>query len=383
MDYVLWLEVGQWELVFSGVKKIIFVMYGIIDGNMWVVGVEGIILYNNGFSWGFFVFGIKLDFYGVFVVVKDDVWVVGVEGIFLCFDGDIWMFVEVFGVNGIIFCGIWGVGLDDIMVVVSFSFGYWYWDGIVWMQMVGVLFNVIWVVGQKGMIWYWDGIVWFVLDPDPKIFEDLFSVYVVSFMEVYVVGEQGCIFVYNGMEWVMMLSPTIRILCVVWVNGFSDVYVVGDGMMFFYYDGNEWVDQILLSKVSYYLFFVFWGDLQMGKGQVLGIFEFFMGLFFQVLQGQVSVDLKFMIGYYVVFDVKFGIVVYYNWIDIGIFIFFGVVFVWMIIMDGDVFSFDFLDFVNIEGIFGIGSGEIYLFEIQCGYKDDFMIDNYDNSDFVF
>lgn len=76
------------------------------------------------------------------------------------------------------------------------------------------------------------------------------------------------------------------------------------------------------------------------------------------------------------FDVKFGVLVHFNYLKVGILSLFGDILVWLIIIDGDVFDFDLFDVSNIVGTLGIGQG-LYKFMILCVYKDDFDINNYD------
>ena len=390
-DHVLRLAAGQWESVSSGIKKTVFAMHGSSGTDIWAVGAGGAVLHNNGLSWGQSASGTKSDLYGVYAAAPGDVWAAGAVGAMLHFDGAIWTRVEIPNATNVTFRGLWGSGPSDIWAVAQSNQGYWHYDGVAWSKLTGapaldardihgVSANDIWAVGRYGNIRHFDGTNWAA--QSSGTIEHLFSVHAVSPTEVYAVGERGRILTFDGDVWTTMPSPTNRNLRAVFGMGSGDVYAVGDGTTLLHYDGAEWADQTLPTKVSYHALQALWGDATTGLAQALGTSEVLMGPLLQVPQDQVPGDLDVMQGFHVGFDVKPGIPAHYNLINIGIPTPFGVTPVWGITTDGDVFEFDLPDFANIEGTPGIAPGVTYLLQIQRGYKDDFTIDNYDNTDFA-
>lgn len=72
-----------------------------------------------------------LDLFGVWGSSPTDIWVVGVEVIVVHFDGLMWTVMFGFSIM-VALCGIWGMGSNDFYVVADSNVGIWYWNGTKW-----------------------------------------------------------------------------------------------------------------------------------------------------------------------------------------------------------------------------------------------------------
>ena len=272
--YIMQLDtVYEWSNASSGVTENLNASAVVSNGEMWAIGDDGTVLFNDGNGWLVIDVGTTEDLNAIYFVDANNGYIVGNGGTLLFFDGASWTQADpgtTSDLTGVSFADSDnGVVVGSSGTVVVYSSGVWteaetaddndlrsvsmldassIWacgegkivvsfDGTEWSsEVVGskdhysismLNSNTGWTVGKSGRIYRWNGSEWF--EETSGTTKDLYSV---SFngMEGYAVGKSGTMVKFSG-NWNPVTSGLSELLSCVYVSNEGGLVVGEDGVM--------------------------------------------------------------------------------------------------------------------------------------------------------
>ncbi|MDG1135514.1 MAG: T9SS type A sorting domain-containing protein [Bacteroidales bacterium] len=272
--YLMQLDtVYEWTNANSGVTENLNASSVDVNGDMWAVGDNGTVLYNDGNGWSSIDVGTSEDLNAICFLDASNGYIVGNGGTVLLFDGASWTQADpgttsdltgvsfadsdngaIVGSNGTVVVyssGVWteaetgddndlrSVSMLDVSsiwacgegkIVVSFDGNEWSSEVVGTKDHYGISMlnsNTGWTVGKSGKIYMWDGSEW--TEENSGTSKDLYSV---SFngMEGYAVGKSGTMVKYSG-SWNPVTSGLSELLSCVFVSDEGGLVVGEDGVM--------------------------------------------------------------------------------------------------------------------------------------------------------
>jgi hypothetical protein len=267
-----------WSAMTSGVKDVLYDIWGSGPSNIFAVGESGTILHFNGQAWTTMSIPKEAggkDLYAVWGSAADTVFIAGDQGVLLKGNAQGWSAMDLpEDLPPAAFLGVWGAGPQDVYAVGYTTFGNGYaavilhYDGSSWKDMElppyclgpvlyevwGLAANKVYAVGD-GVMEY-DGKTWTCLTS----YQDLSGgrgVWGTSSSELFIVGEEtstsefGYIYKYDGNDWTSMEvdfgaeSSAMETVRDIWGENKNNVFAVGKisgnaGIPVFHYDGQKW-----------------------------------------------------------------------------------------------------------------------------------------------
>ncbi len=257
-----------WQLTHTVTTKAILGSFVFPNGNKWIVGEEGLIMYFDGSNWTSYNVSEDITFNDVFFINESSGYAVGDESVAYYYDGSSWSAIDInigsdyFGVTFVDENTGWVVGAGG--VIIKYLNGDWslaqdtvFIYGSDTTELETDLYAInrlndtnVWACGKSKIIAHFDGTEWKAKEVGTK---DLNDIYFDDENNGYVVGKSGTVFHYNGTEWTAQESNITYDLFGVSFSG--DVgYAVGDkGTLIAY---NEGVWEMNSSGVDYKLYTV-------------------------------------------------------------------------------------------------------------------------------
>lgn len=247
-------------------------IWGSEDGDIFVVGYDGLIMHYDSNSWAQMNSGTTNNLEDVWGSGDNDVFAVGANDTILHYDGTDWESIYN-GTSGYWFGGVWGTAQDDVFVVGPPGVILHY-DGTSWKTFdlgigIGEGFNKVWgnsstdvfAVGHNGIIYHFDGINWSTMNSGYNT--GLHGIWGSNGVDVFAVGGDkddgnGAILHYNGDSWSTIYSAVQYEIQGVWGSSGTDVYVGGQPSGYIlHFDGNSWSQSI--HNTNNDDFIKFWG----------------------------------------------------------------------------------------------------------------------------
>ncbi|MBC8321781.1 MAG: T9SS type A sorting domain-containing protein [Bacteroidetes bacterium] len=265
--------VYAWNFDESGVTDDIYATYIVNNNNMWAVGVDGLVLFNDGNGWSNVDAGTTENLNDVTFLDSSNGYVVGDGGTVLFYDGATWTILDVgttenlLGVsfvntdNGVVVgeegevilyntgaweaavtgdnndlydvvmlnpTNIWACGLGKI--VVNYNGAEWFANEVGSRDHYAIAMideNNGWTVTKGGKINRWDGVGWY--EESSGTTKNLYGL---SFdgMHGYAVGASGTILMFNG-TWNKVTSGISKDLHGVMIAGDNGLIAGNDGII--------------------------------------------------------------------------------------------------------------------------------------------------------
>lgn len=182
----------------------------IVDGNIWVVGDNGVIFLNDGAGWASVESNTTENLNDVWFTSATNGYAVGDGGVVLHYDGTSWSVTD--------------AGTTTDLTAVSF-----------------VDENTGWLVGEDGVTIKYESGTW--TEETTSNSNDLRDVYALASDNVWVCGLSKTIGHYDGAEW-SYETVSNKDLYSIWFTDVNNGWVVGKSGKIVHYDGEVWSDQI-------------------------------------------------------------------------------------------------------------------------------------------
>ena len=256
----------------SSVTQDLYAVWGSSDGDIYVAGESGTLIYWDGSTWQVITTNTLFDLTSLWELPDIAVFAAGDEGTLLLsyFGGTGWLAFTPTDITDSRLNALWGSSVTNVYAIGSLgtilSFNGTSWEdvspsittGIDLYSIWGSTGNDIYVGGQDGTMFHYDGTTWTAVSSIPTA-QDIRAIWGSSGSDIYAADINGDILHYNGSSWTITPTTTNGIaLYALWGSSADDVFAAGETGIVYHYDGNSWGS---LSNVPFSLnIYAVWGS---------------------------------------------------------------------------------------------------------------------------